>query len=61
MAARIASEATAGEVLVSEETVSSVEDQQGIEFEPREPARLKGIAGPVPLYRARAASDVANR
>jgi adenylate cyclase len=51
LAARIASQAAAGEVFVSEETVrrSNVE---GLYFDALPPVALKGVAAPVRLYRA---------
>ena len=51
IAARIASEAGPEEVLVGEAVVATV-GAEGIRFEERGTALLKGIADPVPLYRA---------
>ena len=51
LASRIASQASAGEVLVSEETVRRC-DGQGLHFEALPPIELKGVAAPMPLYRA---------
>jgi class 3 adenylate cyclase len=51
LASRIASQASAGEVLVSEETVRRC-DGEGLHFEALPPVELKGVAGPMPLYRA---------
>lgn len=52
IASRIASEAGAGEVLTSQETVELVKDRR-LQFERVGPATLKGVAGPVTLYRVR--------
>ncbi|MET0801924.1 MAG: adenylate/guanylate cyclase domain-containing protein [Actinomycetota bacterium] len=51
IAARIASEAGPEEVLVGEAVVATV-GADGVRFEERGTAVLKGIADPVPLYRA---------
>ncbi len=51
MASRIASHASAGQVLASEETMSRSHDG-GVRFEPIGPVRLKGIPKAVPLYQA---------
>ena len=51
IAARIASEAGPEEVLVGEAVVSTG-GAEGVRFEDRGTAVLKGIADPVPLYRA---------
>ena len=52
LASRIAGRAGSGEVLVSQAVRDLVTDRE-IEFDDVEPAALKGIAAPVPLYRAR--------
>lgn len=51
LASRIASHATAGQVLASEETMRRCSDS-GVRFEPVGPATLKGIAKPLDLYQA---------
>ncbi|MDP8957415.1 MAG: adenylate/guanylate cyclase domain-containing protein, partial [Actinomycetota bacterium] len=51
IASRIASYATGGQVLVSEETAHNSPDG-GVRFEPIEPVSLKGIENPLTLYRA---------
>ena len=51
LAARIASEAGPGEVLVGEAAVAE-ERLNGVEFEQIEPVALKGVSRPVPVYRA---------
>ena len=51
IAARIAGRAAAGQVLVTESVVRSPTDQ-GASFEDVGAAELKGIAQPLPLYRA---------
>jgi adenylate cyclase len=50
IASRIASRATAGEVLVSEETLQRVDDE-GLSFEALPPVELKGLAAAMQLYR----------
>jgi class 3 adenylate cyclase len=52
VAARIAAHAEAGQVLISEEAVGHVHEPN-VRFERVGPASLKGVAGPVVLYRAR--------
>jgi class 3 adenylate cyclase len=51
LASRIASHATAGQVMTSEETRRR-SDIEGIRFAPIEPVSLKGLHGPVRLYEA---------
>lgn len=51
VAARIASYAKAGQVVVSEDTVQRSADTP-LWFEPLGPVDLKGVAGPLPLYQA---------
>jgi adenylate cyclase len=51
LAARIAGRAVSGEVLVSEAVRNAVSDG-ATSFEPLEPVALKGIANPIPLFRA---------
>jgi adenylate cyclase len=51
LAARIASYAQAGQVVVSEQTAHRC-DQVGLRLEPLGPVELKGVAEPLPLYRA---------
>jgi adenylate cyclase len=51
LAARISSYAQAGQVVVSEETAARSADA-GVAFEPLGPVELKGVAQPLPLYRA---------
>jgi adenylate cyclase len=51
LAARIASHARAGQVLVSEETAHR-SDHHELRFEPLGPVELKGVAKPLPLYQA---------
>jgi adenylate cyclase len=51
LASRIASHASAGEVLASGETMGRSQ-VGGVRFEPIDPVSLKGIASPVDLYRA---------
>jgi adenylate cyclase len=51
VAARIASYAQAGEVVVSEETAHR-SDHRELRLEPLGPVDLKGIAQPIPLYQA---------
>jgi adenylate cyclase len=50
VAARIASYARAGQVVVSEETTHRSGD--GLRFEPLGTVELKGVARPQPLYQA---------
>ncbi len=59
IAARIASEAGPEEVLVGPSVVSAGQ-MPGVRFEERSTAVLKGIAEPVPLYRAARDSDDAS-
>jgi adenylate cyclase len=54
IASRIASRATAGEVLVSQETMRHAGDD-GLLFEALPAVELKGLTAPVPLYRATSA------
>jgi class 3 adenylate cyclase len=51
LASRIASQATAGQVLASDETVRR-SSGDGLGFEPIGPVSLKGVTDPVKLYRA---------
>jgi adenylate cyclase len=51
LASRIAGVAGPGEVIVSEAVVSLISDPE-LEFDPIDPASLKGFAEPVPLFRA---------
>jgi class 3 adenylate cyclase len=51
LAARIASYAHAGQVLVSQETAQRSGDPQ-VRFDPLGAVELKGVAEPLPLYRA---------
>ena len=51
LAARIASYAQAGQVVVSEETAQRSGDRQ-VWFDPLGAVELKGVAKPLPLYRA---------
>jgi adenylate cyclase len=51
LAARIASHARAGQVLVSEETAHR-SDHHELRFESLGPVELKGVAKPLPLYQA---------
>jgi adenylate cyclase len=51
LAARIASYARAGQVVVSEETAHR-SDHHDLRFEPLGPIELKGVAKPLPLYQA---------
>ena len=51
LAARIASYAQAGQVVVSEDTAHRTHDD-ALRFEPLGPIGLKGLAKPLPLYRA---------
>jgi adenylate cyclase len=51
LAARISSYAQAGQVVVSEETAARSADA-GVAFEALGPVELKGVAQPLPLYRA---------
>ncbi|HEX6299246.1 MAG TPA: adenylate/guanylate cyclase domain-containing protein [Acidimicrobiia bacterium] len=57
LAARIADQAVAGEVLVSAAVVHE-SDSSGLVFEPRQQVRLKGIDEPVELYGVSKAEDV---
>jgi len=52
VAARIAGQAGAGEVLVSDELARLAAGADGVRFEDVGPARLKNVAEPVPLLRA---------
>jgi class 3 adenylate cyclase len=56
LASRIASHATAGQVLASEETVERSRIE-GVRYEPVGPVPLKGLATPVSLFRAERAGD----
>ena len=51
LAARIASYAQAGQVVVSEETAHRSGDRQ-VWFDPLGAVELKGVAKPLPLYQA---------
>jgi class 3 adenylate cyclase len=51
VAARIASYAQAGQVVVSEETAQR-SDRHALRFEPLGAVDLKGVAKPLPLYQA---------
>ena len=51
LAARISSYAGAGQVVVSDETATRAAGP-GLRFEPLGPVELKGVAQPLPLYRA---------
>ena len=51
LAARIASYAQAGQVVVSQETAQHSADRQ-VWFDPLGAVELKGVAEPLPLYRA---------
>ena len=51
LAARIASYAHAGQVVVSEETARR-SDHHDLQFTPRGVVDLKGVAEPLPLYQA---------
>ena len=51
LAARIASYARAGQVIVSEETAHR-SDHHDLRYEPLGAVDLKGIAQPLPLYQA---------
>ena len=51
LAARIASYAQAGQVVVSEETARR-SDHHDLQFAPRGVVDLKGVAEPLPLYQA---------
>jgi adenylate cyclase len=51
LAARIASYAQAGQVIVSEETAPR-SDHHELRFQPLGPIGLRGVAKPLPLYQA---------
>jgi adenylate cyclase len=51
LASRIASHATAGQVLASQETADRASDA-GVRFEPVGPVDLKGVAEPIELFQA---------
>jgi adenylate cyclase len=51
LASRIASHATAGQVLASQETAGRASGA-GVRFEPVGPVDLKGVAEPVELFQA---------
>jgi adenylate cyclase len=51
LAARIASHAQAGQVLVSQETAQRSGDRQ-VRFDPLGAVELKGVVEPLPLYQA---------
>jgi adenylate cyclase len=55
LASRIASHATAGQVMTSEETVRRC-DVEGVRFDPVGAVPLKGVSEPVRLYQARRAA-----
>jgi class 3 adenylate cyclase len=55
LAFRIAGTAGPGEVVVSDAVVRAVPDGR-LHFEPTDEARLKGVAEPIPLYRASGSS-----
>jgi adenylate cyclase len=59
IASRLATRAQAGEILTSEETTQLVDDPR-VRFVRVGPARLKGIATPVVLYRVRGAGAVSS-
>jgi len=52
LAARIASYAQAGQVVVSEDTAKQSGQDDALRFEPLGPVELKGVARPLALYRA---------
>jgi adenylate cyclase len=52
LAARIASYAQAGQVVVSEDTVQRSGRADGLRFQPLGPVELKGVAKSLPLYQA---------
>jgi adenylate cyclase len=52
LAARIASYAQAGQVVVSEDTVQRSGRADGLRFQPLGPVELKGVTKPLPLYQA---------
>jgi adenylate cyclase len=52
LAARIASYAQAGQVVVSEDTVQRSGRADGLRFQPLGPVALKGVTKPLPLYQA---------
>jgi class 3 adenylate cyclase len=58
LASRIASHATGGQVLASDETVGRVRSEE-VTFEPIGQVALKGVERPVPLHRARRAGAAA--
>ena len=58
LASRIAELAGPGDVLCSEVTITEAGDMDGIEFEPLGPVFVRGIADPVPIFRAVPAHDM---
>jgi class 3 adenylate cyclase len=52
LAARVASVAAGGEVLVTEAVRESALELEGVEFESRGPHRMRNVATPVPLFAA---------
>jgi len=61
LAARLCAAAAAGEVLVSQTVRDLTANTAGVRFEPAGKRRLKGIAEPVPVFRAVAADSPATK
>jgi adenylate cyclase len=56
LASRLSGQAGPGEVLVTMEIVEAVGDDESVRFTPLGPIELKGVADPVPLFRADASA-----
>ena len=54
LAHRVVSRAQAGEVLVTDRVIATIEDREGLEFEPIGEVSLKGFPEPTPLFLVRA-------
>ena len=57
LAHRVVSRAQAGEVLVTDRVIATIEDREGLEFEPIGEVSLKGFPEPTPLFLVRATTD----
>lgn len=56
LAHRVVNRAQAGEVLATDRVIATIEDREGLAFEPIGEAKLKGFPTPTPLFMVRAAS-----
>jgi adenylate cyclase len=56
LAHRVVNRAQAGEVLATDRVIATIEDREGLAFEPIGEVKLKGFPTPTPLFMVRAAS-----